>query len=169
MFLTLVVSGAPLTRRTADVVAATTAAGWATSVIGTPSARNWLDPGPAVPVAFDFRRPDEPKTRPDPDTLVVCPATFNLVGRIAAAAADTYALAAVAEALGLGVPVVVVPMVGRKLWGHPAWPGQLDTLRRWGVRLLDPSTGTVGPQPQPAEGDAVADAFDPAWVVRALR
>lgn len=166
MDLTLVVSGAPLTRRTGDIVAATTAAGWATSVIGTPAARRWLPDGLGVPVAFDFRAPDAPKTRPDPAALVVCPATFNLVGRIAAAAADTYALAAVAEALGLGVPVVVVPMVGRKLWGHPAWPGQLDTLRRWGVTLVDAQGGAA--TPEPAEGDAVADAFDPAWVVRAL-
>ena len=43
--LTLVVCGAPLAVRAADIAAATTASGWDTSVIGTPATREWLDEG----------------------------------------------------------------------------------------------------------------------------
>jgi hypothetical protein len=46
-----------------------------------------------------------------PDVVLVCPATFNTVSRLALGIADTYTASALAEALGVGVPMFVVPMV----------------------------------------------------------
>jgi len=171
--VTLVVCGAPLAARTPDIVAAMRRADWTVVVVGTPSAVPWLDADAIAgltgsPVRFDFRTPDRPKSV-EPSAVVVCPATFNSVNKAAIGAADTFALSVMCEAIGAGIPVVAVPMVNRKLWGHPAWPAGLDTLRRAGVVLVDIADGRDGTSPvESGTGAAVAVRFDPAWVVARL-
>lgn len=172
--MTLVACGAPLAARIPDLLVALMAAGWEPSVIGTPDSAAWLD-AEAVsrltgePVRYDFRSPSQAKRTGEPTAVLVCPATFNTINKAAAGINDTYALGVLCEALGTGLPTVVVPMVNDKLSGHPAWPRSLDMLRTAGVTLLDIRSGRSGFEPVPSGtgGDAVA-AFDPAWVVAAL-
>jgi hypothetical protein len=84
-------------------------------------------------------------------------------------ACDTYALATLCEALGTGLPTVLVPMVNHKLWGHPAWSRNIATLRDAGVTLLDVHTGAAGTSPvRSGSGDEVVARFDPAWLTTHL-
>jgi Flavoprotein len=167
----LVVCGAPLTQRTDDMVRALLAAGWETRVVGTPSSKAWLDAAARVEfdIRFDFRSPDQAKRTGPVDAVIVCPATFNTLNKIVAGTADNYAVSFVCEAVGEGVPTVMVPMVNQKLWGHFGWRPALEALTRAGVKLLDIRTGTAGSGPvQSGTGEGVVQDFDPTWLVKAL-
>jgi len=173
--VTLIVCGAPLPQRTPDLVRALLDDDWTVSVVATPSALAWID-SPAItrltgaPPRSEFRDPQQPKRGGPPDAAVVCPATFNTVNKTAVGAADSYALAQVCEALGEGVPVVAVPMVNNKLWGHPAWSRSLAVLESAGVDLMNIHTGERGAAVvQSGTSDAVVRRFDPAWVTSRLK
>jgi hypothetical protein len=86
--------------------------------------------------------------RPRPDLVVACPLTFNTTNKVTAGIMDSSAAGALCDALGAGVPVVVVPTVNNRHWEHPVWPSTLRTLAGAGVRFLDPQTGEVG-EPSP--------------------
>ena len=170
----LVVCGAPLARRAPDVARALVDAGWDLRVAVTPAAEAWVTPAQleeaaAARVRSEHRSPDEPKDRTVPDVVLVCPATFNTVNKLAVGIADTYAASALAEALGTGIPLFVVPMVNDKLWGHPAWEPNLAALTSSGVTFLDPRTfhasATVV---RSGTGDQVTDLFDVAALVQRL-
>lgn len=172
--VTLVVCGAPLTLRTADLVAGLQAGGWQPRVVGTPAAREWLDAEAVerltgLPPQFEYRAPTLERRADPPAAVVVCPATFNTVNKAAAGAMDTYALGQICEAIGMRLPTVMVPMVNDKLWGHPAWSPSLAVLRAAGVRLVDAQTGRLGEVPtKSGTGAEVVERFDPAWVVAQL-
>jgi phosphopantothenoylcysteine synthetase/decarboxylase len=154
--LTLVVCGAPLASRAGEVVDCLRGR-WSVSVVVTDAAGQWFD------------QPSD-QDRPRPDLVVACPLTFNTANKVAAGIMDTSAAGALCDALGAGVPVVAVPMVNNRLWGHPVWASTLRTLAGAGIRFVDPRTGEVG-EPMPVQsgtGPEVVAAFDPAWVVAAV-
>lgn len=171
-YLAIVACGAPLAARVHDVAAHAVQAGWQVRVIATRSALSWVDDTEVERVTgyaalVDQRRPDQPKRFPTPARVVVCPATFNSVNKLAAGIMDTYASGVLCETLASRVPLTVVPMVSDKLWDHPAWERNLAALAGAGVVFVDPRTGRVGP-PTPVEsgaGPAVSEAFDPSWAL----
>jgi hypothetical protein len=154
--LTLVVCGAPLAARAGEVADALSVR-WSVSVVATDAASQW----------FDERSEHD---RPRPDAVVACPLTFNTANKVAAGIMDTSAAGALCDALGAGVPIVAVPMVNNRLWGHPVWASTLRTLSDAGVQSVNPQSGRVG-DPAPVRsgtGPEVVAAFDPAWVVAAV-
>jgi len=172
---TLVVCGAPLASRAPEIAASLAAAGWGLQVVTTPSADRWVDAAALTAAAgqaarAEHRAPGAPKNRERPAVVVVAPITFNTVGKLAAGIADTYAHSLLCEALGDQVPVVAVPMVNNRLWGHPAWAENVGRLTRAGVRWLSIHDGSVGlPQVvQSGTGDDVVKRFNPEWISRQL-
>lgn len=166
----LVVTGAPLTRRVGEGVVLAKESGWLPAVVATDMGDAWLDHDELrtldVPIVNRHRAPGAAKRLPPPEAIVLAPATFNTVNKLANGIADTYALSVLCEALGRRCPLFVVPFVSRNLAGHPAWPASLAVLRRAGVSLVDASTGrldVVKPH-EPGAGGAVADAFRWSWV-----
>lgn len=173
--LSLVACGAPLAARTHEIADAVVRAGWDVTVTGTLAALEWLD-SQAVeavtgqPVRTTYRAPSQPKNRRKLDMLVICPATFNSINKIACGIADAYALGVVCEALGSKVPAVVVPMVNDRLWGHPAWSAHLATLSDAGALILDVHTGEVGAKPvESGSGPDAVARFDPVWITALLK
>jgi phosphopantothenoylcysteine decarboxylase/phosphopantothenate--cysteine ligase len=76
-----------------------------------------------------------------PDGLVlVAPCTFNSLNKLACGIADTLALSIAAEAIGRGTPVVVAVSVNPPLLRHPRTRMSIETLRSWGVSVVDPDT-----------------------------
>jgi hypothetical protein len=115
--------------------------GWDVCLIATPRAFQWLDvPGLAArtghPVRYDYKLPGEPDVLPDPDAIVVAPATFNTINKWAAGIADTLALGLLCEATGRGLPVVVLPYLNAAQAEHPALAESIERLRQLGVRVL---------------------------------
>jgi hypothetical protein len=115
--------------------------GWDVCLIATPRAFQWLDvPGLSArtghPVRHDYKLPGEPDVLPDPDAIVVAPATFNTINKWAAGIADTLALGLLCEATGRGLPVVVLPYLNAAQAEHPALAESIERLRQLGVRVL---------------------------------
>ncbi len=172
--LTVVVCAAPLAERAPEFAAELAGAGWTVSVVATPAASGWVDHEGVTDVtgasaATDYRGPEEPKRGPRPDVVVVAPATFNTLNKLAAGISDTYALGVLNEALAGGTPIVAVPVVNERLWDHPAWPSTMARLTEAGVTLLDVHTGEPTPRPvRSGTGADLAASFEPAWLASAV-
>ncbi|WP_406451178.1 flavoprotein [Streptomyces sp. NBC_00876] len=123
-----------------DFASALRAAGWDPYIVPSPAGRRFLEidhaeqrSGQAVRWDID---PDDPVPLPKADAVVVAPATFNTITKLAAGIADTLGLTVTAEAVGARIPVVVVPWTNSGLAGHPLYEPALRSLREWGVRVL---------------------------------
>jgi phosphopantothenoylcysteine synthetase/decarboxylase len=167
--VTVIACGAPLASRTPELVSELHRHGWHVTVVGTPSAAAWLDHRAIAQLTGEPPRLDlmsvVGERRVAPAAVVVCPATFNTINKAVAGANDTYALAVLCEALGSRVPIVAVPMVSDRLWGHPAWAGSLRVLKDAGVALVDVVSGGVVPTAvESGAGERVAARFDPRWL-----
>jgi phosphopantothenoylcysteine synthetase/decarboxylase len=170
--LALVACGAPLAARVHDVAAWAVEAGWSVRVVATPSAMTWVDAGRVeevtrFPVLVEQRQPGQAKRFPPPAEVIVCPATFNTVNKLATGIMDNYATGLLCEALASRTPISIVPMVSHRLWPHPVWQHNLDLLTAAGVRFIDIQTGQIGrPTSVPSgTGSEVIAAFNPDWVV----
>ncbi|WP_084965993.1 flavoprotein [Thermoactinospora rubra] len=134
-----IVCAASPARDVGRLVAMAQGEGWVVQVVATPSALEFVDV-PALeeqtgrPVRSRYRRPDEPKP-PRADAIIVAPATYNTVNKFAQGIADTYALGVLAEAPGLGIPVVVLPFVNGALASRAPFRRSVEALRAEGVRV----------------------------------
>lgn len=163
----LVVTAAPLARRTRDIYDVLRGTGWAVTVCPTADADKWITNAP---------RHDYLNGRVRPNAVICCPATFNTLNKWAAGINDSPALGVLNDAIGLGTPLLVVPMVGERLSRHPVWPATLNFLTTAGISVLDPVTGqhtqTLNSIVS-GTGDDIADAFDPGklvdWLTKAGR
>ncbi|MGX6601882.1 flavoprotein [Micromonosporaceae bacterium Da 78-11] len=116
--------------------------GWAVDVTATQNALEFLDvaaiarvSGKPVRTTYKFA-PDGSRISPPVDALIIAPATFNTINKLAQGIADTYPLSSVAEVLGRGVPTVVVPSVNTALAARAPFRRSLESLRSEGVRVL---------------------------------
>lgn len=129
--------------------------GWTVQVVATPSALGFIDAAALErqtgrAVRSRYRKPSEPKP-PRADAIIVAPATYNTINKFAAGIADTYALGLLAEAPGLGIPVVVLPFVNAALAARVPFRRAVAALRAEGVRVVlgpgefEPHPATAGP------------------------
>jgi phosphopantothenoylcysteine decarboxylase/phosphopantothenate--cysteine ligase len=72
------------------------------------------------------------------DVLVVAPATANIIGKFAGGIADDFLSALY---LATRAPVLMAPAMNTNMWEHDAVRANLATLRRRGVRFVDPGEG----------------------------
>ena len=136
---------------------------WDVHVIATPAARDFLDiedvkarTGHAI--RSEHRgASDGPRSLPQADAIIVAPATYNTINKWAHGISDNYALGVLAEAIGLGIPIVVLPFVNAALAAHPAFVHSVAVLRDAGVTVvLGP--GELEPHP-PGTGGSRLDTF----------
>lgn len=74
------------------------------------------------------------------DLVVVCPATADLMARMAAGIADDLATTLL---LATDKPVMAVPAMNVRMWQHAATQRNVATLREAGVLVLDPDEGMM--------------------------
>ena len=134
--------------------------GWTVQIIATPSALAFID-APRLeaqtdrPVRSEYRSPGESKS-PLADAIIVAPATYHTINKWANGISDTYAHGILAEAPGLGIPVVALPFVNSALAGRAPFKDSVHALRSEGVRvLLGP--GEFEPHDPGTGGDRVSD------------
>src|ERR1700692_5035238 len=72
------------------------------------------------------------------DALVVAPATADLLAKFAQGIANDFLTTLY---LATTAPVVVAPAMNVNMWDHPATQQNLDTLRKRGVRIVEPGSG----------------------------
>lgn len=98
------------------------------------------------------------------DLVVVCPATADLMAKMAAGIADDLATTLI---LATDKPVMAVPAMNVRMWEHEATQRNIGWLRDAGVNVLDPDEGPMacgefgyGRLPQPeAIWASIADHF----------
>ncbi len=92
------------------------------------------------------------------DLILVAPATARLIGAYAAGISSDLLTATL---LATRAPVLIAPAMHTEMWEHPAVQENLDTLRRRGVRVIDPEAGRL------AGGDVGAGRLaSPEMIVR---
>jgi phosphopantothenoylcysteine synthetase/decarboxylase len=134
--------------------------GWIVQIVATPAALAFIDvpkleAQTGRPVRSEYRSPSEPRS-PRADAIIVAPATYNTINKWANGISDTYALGILAEAPGLGIPVVVLPFVNSALAGRLPFKDSVDVLRSEGVQvLLGP--GEFEPHPPGSGDDRISD------------
>ena len=97
------------------------------------------------------------------DLIVVCPATADLMARMAAGVADDLATTLL---LATDTPVLAAPAMNVRMWSHAATVRNVAQLRADGITVLDPDEGAMacgeygpGRLPDPI---VIADAIDAA-------
>jgi phosphopantothenoylcysteine decarboxylase/phosphopantothenate--cysteine ligase len=88
------------------------------------------------------------------DLVLVCPATADLLARMAAGLADDLATTLL---LATDKPVMAAPAMNVRMWDHAATRANVATLRARGVRVIEPDVGPMacgeegpGRLPEPA-------------------
>src|SRR5688500_3625383 len=74
----------------------------------------------------------------DAALLLVAPATANTIAKFAHGIADDFLTSLY---LATRAPVLMAPAMNTNMWNHDAVQANLDTLRRRGVRFVDPGAG----------------------------
>jgi phosphopantothenoylcysteine decarboxylase/phosphopantothenate--cysteine ligase len=89
------------------------------------------------------------------DFLLVCPATADLLAKMAAGLADDLATTLL---LATDKPVVVAPAMNVRMWQHAATQRNVEQLKADGVRVIEPAEGEMacgefgpGRLPEPAD------------------
>ncbi|MEP1420228.1 MAG: bifunctional phosphopantothenoylcysteine decarboxylase/phosphopantothenate--cysteine ligase CoaBC [Erythrobacter sp.] len=99
------------------------------------------------------------------DLVVVCPATADLMAKMAAGVADDLATTLL---LATNKPVMAVPAMNVKMWEHASTVRNVETLRENGVTVMHPDEGMMAcgefgygrlPEP-PSIWRAIASHFD---------
>jgi phosphopantothenoylcysteine decarboxylase/phosphopantothenate--cysteine ligase len=96
------------------------------------------------------------------DVVLVCPATADLLAKMAAGIADDLATTLL---LATDKPVVVAPAMNVRMWLHKATQRNVALLKEDGVRVIEPADGEMacgefgpGRLPEPQEiVDQLAD------------
>lgn len=74
------------------------------------------------------------------DLVVVCPATANLMARMAQGMADDLATTLL---LATTTPILLAPSMNVRMWEHPATQANLKLLRQRGVGFIGPDEGSM--------------------------
>ena len=74
------------------------------------------------------------------DVVLVCPATADLLARMAAGQADDLATTIL---LATDKPVVVAPAMNVRMWQHAATRANIETLRQRSVTVMNPDEGPM--------------------------
>jgi hypothetical protein len=169
--LYVIACAAPPTQDVGRLVGLAQADGWEVCVLLTPSARRFTDRVALErltghPVRSEYKNPGEPDVLPEPDAIVLAPATVNTINKWAAGICDTLALGILVEAIGKRLPIVALPSSNSAHAAHPAFAENVARLRSWGVTVLfDPDVPAL---PEPGADSGGLAPFPWAQAVGAL-
>jgi phosphopantothenoylcysteine decarboxylase/phosphopantothenate--cysteine ligase len=141
-------------------------------VVMTPLAKQFITPLTMAtlskhPILVDFFDPENGAWNSHvslgewADVCLIAPATANTIAKMANGVADNLLLTTY---LSAKCPVAVAPAMDLDMYAHPATQQNLDTLRGWGVRIIEPESGEL------ASGlSGKGRMAEPETIVEALR
>ena len=109
----------------------------------TPMALAALSENPVHTTLWDLKNEAEMghiQLSRDADLVVVCPATADLLAKMAAGIADDMATTLI---LATDKPVMAVPAMNVRMWEHEATKRNVAWLKQAGVDVLDPDEGAM--------------------------
>ncbi len=138
----LLVTGAATARRVPELIEALAGAVPNLLTVLTPNARLVVSPRELAMIPghkiIESYFDEGILPRPSDGVVLVAPCTFNSLNKLAQGVADNLALSIAAEAIGRGTPVIVAVSVNPPLWKHPRAKESVETLRSWGVEVMEP-------------------------------
>lgn len=72
------------------------------------------------------------------DLILIAPASANTIGKIVAGIGDTPVTLLVLSALGLRIPILIVPAMHGSMYSNPIVLNNLDKLNSMGIRVFQP-------------------------------
>ncbi len=72
------------------------------------------------------------------DVVMIAPASANIIAKLANGIADDMLSTTM---LAVTAPVMIVPAMNTKMYEHPATQANLEKLRAYGYRVIDPASG----------------------------
>ncbi|WFE30706.1 flavoprotein [Solwaraspora sp. WMMD791] len=152
--LRIVVCGAGPAADILQLIEAAQEQSWTTTVVATTSALDFIDTATITeltgnPVRSTYQTPDVSgrRTMPPVDALIIAPATYNTVNKLASGITDTYPLTSTAELIGRKIPTVVVPFVNAALAGRTPYQRSIADLRAEGVCVISGPDDDWTPHP----------------------
>lgn len=143
----VIVSAASKMRYTDQIIQGLISLGTSCVIVeSTPNAARALkslklitSPNILIPEDKEFRLDASRSTYdlPEADAVIVAPATFNMVSKIALGIADSNVLTQIATAISKKSPVILAPSYDT-MWEHPLNMQYLNLLRSWGVNVILP-------------------------------
>lgn len=108
----------------------------------TPITLETLSGNPVYTDSFslDRREMGHIELKEDASLLLVAPATANIIGKFANGIADDLLSTTF---LSVTCPVLIAPAMNPNMWGHQAVRENIQKLKSWGVRFVDPMEGHV--------------------------
>ncbi|HWI21665.1 MAG TPA: bifunctional phosphopantothenoylcysteine decarboxylase/phosphopantothenate--cysteine ligase CoaBC [Baekduia sp.] len=97
------------------------------------------------------------------DIFVIAPASANTIAKLAAGIADNLLTSA---ALAATCPVVVAPAMNNNMWANAATNANVETLKRRGLTIVEPTTGDLATRNEYGMG-RLAEPADLLAAVRA--
>ncbi len=74
------------------------------------------------------------------DAAVIAPATANIIGKLAGGIADD---ALTTAFMAIDCPLVVAPAMNDRMYRNPVLQRNIEVLKGFGVRIVDPATGSL--------------------------
>ncbi len=83
------------------------------------------------------------------DLAIICPATGNIINKIAAGIADD-PVSCLFLAHDFKIPCIIAPAMNARMYEHPRTQESIRVLKSWGINVLETETGyqacgTIGP------------------------
>lgn len=144
--LYLGVTAVPGAQNTIDRIRAEQEAGWDVCLLATERSLHWFDAAQVEAVTGHeiqsrMRVYPEPLFEPLGNKMVVAPAGFNSINKIALGLADDMVSGLACEAIARRVPLVIEPQMSDGFSNHPAFADSIKRLADAGVDFVwnDPS------------------------------
>ena len=163
--LYVIVCGAGPAGQVTRLISYARSRGWNPYLIATPAALDFIDvpeleSQTGHPVRTEYQTSGTAasgQSLPKADAIIVAPATYNTVNKWAHGISDNFALGILAEAVGLHIPVVVLPFVNSALAAHPTFRRSVALLRDTGIDVIH-GPGRLEPHP-PGTGAGTFETF----------
>jgi phosphopantothenoylcysteine decarboxylase/phosphopantothenate--cysteine ligase len=144
----LMISGALTAYRAPELVAGLGQHFDQVFTVQTPNAQQLISPRDLVRIPnnnviesyFDVRI----LPRPTPGAVLFAPCNFNSLNKLAHGIADNLALSITAEMIGFKRPILVALSLNEPLFAHPIVRPSINTLRSWGVTVIEPRDAGEG-------------------------
>ena len=139
--LYLGVCAVPGADRTIERIRTEQAAGWEVCLLATERALHWFDTDEAAaltghPIQSQMRIYGEPLFKPLGSKIVIAPAGFNSINKIALGLADDMVSGLACEAIARRVPLIIEPQMSDGFSNHPIFAQSVTRLTEAGVRFI---------------------------------
>ena len=139
--LYLGVTAVPGAERTIERIRAEQAQGWNVCLLATERALHWFDTAEAATVTGHsiqsrMRIYGEPLFEPLGDKMVIAPAGFNTINRIALGLTDDMVAGLACEAIARRVPLTIEPQMSDGFSNHPIFAESVKRLEDAGVSFV---------------------------------